>query len=109
MRLEEYFLLKESFRVDLDRELFKSQSDEFVISLLQEVLSIFISELNELQLSKNLRVDNSELVIDGLVEDHVVDMLIQWVTNHSKSSNTVLDYGFHELIDLLWKVLHFSY
>lgn len=62
--------------------------------MFQKVFGVTVSHLDELQLSKNLRVNNSELIVDCLVKDHVIYMLIHWVSNRSKSGNAILDDGF---------------
>ena len=50
---------------------------------------INIPKLNELQKSKNLGVDNSEFVIDGLIENHVVDETVDLLSVSSQPLNSV--------------------
>ena len=73
------------------------------------MFSVSISYLNELKLSKNLSIYDTELVIHGLVENHVVDMLVQWVTRQSKTANSILFNDFQKFIDFLWGICEFLY
>ena len=89
MRLEEHVRLKESLGVDLARVLIEGQSDQLVISTLQKVFGIFVSQLDELELSHDLRVDDSELVVDSLIEDQMVNVLVHRISDLSQSANTI--------------------
>jgi hypothetical protein len=57
--------------------------------LAEDVSGINIPKLNELQKSKNLGVDNSEFVIDGLIENHVVDETVDLLSVSSQPLNSV--------------------
>ena len=89
MRLEEHVRLEESLGVDLARVLIEGQSDQLVISTLQKVFGIFVSQLDELELSHDLRVDDSELVVDSLIEDQMVNVLVHRISDLSQSANTI--------------------
>ena len=81
--------------------LFKRQSDEFVVSLLQQVKSIFVSEHDKLELSQNLSINNPQIIIDCLEEHHVVHMNIQWISYLSEPIDTVLNNELKDFINLL--------
>jgi len=53
------------------------------------VLGIIISELDELQLPQNLRVDQSEIIVNCLVKNHVVDVKIDLLTYRPNPLNSV--------------------
>ena len=69
--------------------LLKSKSDELIVSLLQELQGVFVSQLDELELSQDLGVDDSQIIIDGLVEDHVIYMSVDLFSDCSNPFNTV--------------------
>lgn len=57
--LQRLGLFEEREDIQLGGVLLECQSNELVISLLQQVESIFVSEHDELELSQNLSIDNS--------------------------------------------------
>ena len=60
-----------------------------------------ISHLKESQLSKDLAVYNSKIIIDSLVEDHMVNNLIDLFSNCSNLFNTILVNVFKKFINLI--------
>ena len=98
-------LLVELIHVEFCGHLIESKSDDFVISLLEELLSILISQLDEPELSQNLCIHDSEVIINCLVEDHVVNMSIDDLTNCSNSLDTVYINILQHLINPLWLIL----
>lgn len=73
------------------------------------MLSILIPHLDEFELPDNLRVDYSKFIINSLIKNYVINVLINWVPNLSKSTNTVLDNWFQKLINFwikIWHLLH---
>ena len=77
-------------QIDLGTLLFEGQANQLVVSVGQQVHGINISHLNESKLSKDLGVDDSEVVVYGLVEDHVVDKTINLLTNGPYLFNIIL-------------------
>lgn len=71
------------------RHFFKGAPYELIVPLLQELKGITIPELYCLKLPKDLGVDNAEIVIDGLVEDHVVNVGVYYFTHCAQSFDTV--------------------
>ena len=98
-------LLVELIHVEFCGHLIESKSDDFVISLLEELLSILISQLDEPELSQNLCIHDSEVIINCLVEDHVVNMSIDDLTNCSNSLDTVYINILQHLINPLRLIL----
>ena len=81
--------------------LFKGKTDQFVVSGFEEMKCINISHHDHLELTKNLSINDSEIIINSLEEDHMVDMNVEWVSNSSQSINTIFRNVFHDLIYLL--------
>jgi len=99
-------LFEELVRGNLGRLFGEGDTNEIIISLHKHVFSIGVSELNDTELSQNLSKDNSELIINGLVENHMVNESIDCFSNSSQSFNTVNIDMLEELIDLSWTIRH---
>lgn len=69
--------------------LLKRQSDQLIVSLLQELECIFISELYGAQLSQNLCVDDPQVVINGLVKHYVVYLIVDHLANCSQPLDAI--------------------
>ena len=72
---------------------------------------ILVSKLDELELTHNLRVYNPEVVVDGLIENHVVHMSIYLLPYSSQDLNSV-DINILEDLFNLFRLLggvHFLY
>lgn len=67
---------------------------------------IFVSELNELQLSHNLRKDNSEIVIYSLIEGHVVNVGVDALSNSSDSFDSMRVNVIKKLVYSYWSILN---
>ena len=61
---------------------------------------ILISHLKKLQLSKNLTIHNPKVVINGLIENHVVDHLVDLLANCSDLFDSILIDVLEETVDL---------
>lgn len=85
--------------------LFKGKTDQFVVSGFEEMKCINISHHDHLELTKNLSINDSEIIINSLEEDHMVDVNVEWISNSSQSINTIFRNVLHDLIDLLWLVV----
>jgi hypothetical protein len=57
--------------------------------------------LDEPALSQDLGVDNSEVIVHGLIEYHMVNKLVDLLSNCSDLFNTVDINEFEQLVDLL--------
>jgi hypothetical protein len=51
---------------------------------------ILISHLKESKLSEDLAINDPEIIIDSLIEDHVVNNLIDLFSNRSDLIDTIL-------------------
>ena len=98
-------LLVELVHVEFCGHLIESKSDDFIVSLLQELLSILVSQLDEPELSQNLCIHDSEVIVNCLVEDHVVNVGVDDLTNCSDSLDAVYINILEHLIDPLWLIL----
>ena len=65
---------------------------------------ILISHLKQLQLSQNLTVHNPKVVIDGLIEYHVVDDLVDLFANCSNLFDTILIDVLQKSVDLFMRM-----
>lgn len=98
-------LLVELIHVEFCGHFIEGKSNDLIISLLKKLLSILISQLDEPELSQNLCIHDSEVIINCLVEDHVVNMSIDDLTNCSNSLDTVYINILQHLINPLWLIL----
>ena len=85
--------------------LIESKSNDLIISLLKELLGILVSQLDEPELSQNLCINDSEVIINCLVEDHVVDMGVDDLTDCSNSLDTVYIDVLEHLVNSLRLIL----
>ena len=68
---------------------FNSPKYELIISLVQKLKGIIVSHLDKFQLTENLSVNDSQVIIYSLVEDHMIYYSVDLVTNCSESFDTI--------------------
>jgi len=93
-------LLEEQQNIEFGHLFSECQFDQLVVSLFQELNGILISHLKELEVAHDLGVDNSEVIIDCLIEDQVVADGVQLLILGSQSLDSVVVDIFQDLIDL---------
>ena len=74
---------KEQSETQLRGVLLEGKLDKLVVPLIQELESIFISHLDEPQLSEDLSVHDSQVIVNSLIEDHVVNDGVNLFTHSS--------------------------
>lgn len=57
--------------------------------MVKQLQSIFVSHLDKSALSQDLRVNNSEVIVDGLIENHVVHELVYLLSDRSDFLDSV--------------------
>ena len=100
-RFERECFREEQQQVHLGRVPLEREPDELVVPLGQELERILISQLDEPALPEDLRVHYAQVVVDGLVEDHVVHQRVDLLTDRSDLLNAVHVDELQELVDLL--------
>jgi len=88
-------------QVNFDCILLKAELNQLVVALVQQLKGILVSELDEPQLLEDLGVDYSEVVVDSLVEHHVVDVLVDLLTDLTKALNAMDINQLQQPVDLL--------
>lgn len=78
-------LVVEDFR-DL---LLEGDSNEFVVSLLEEFEGILVSQLNGPQLLQYLRVNNPQIIVHGLIEHIVIHLAVDHFANGPQPLDSV--------------------
>ena len=66
---------------------------------------INVSHHDHFKLAKDLSINNSEIIINCLKENHVVNVHIEWITDSSESFDAVFLNVFHDFFDLIWLVI----
>lgn len=99
-------VFEEKLDINFRRLLGESNSDQFPVSLFQEMQSVLVPQLNELQDSQDLRVDNPQFIIYRLVEHNVVDVRVQFLSLSSQNVNSININVVQYFIDLVRFVLY---
>lgn len=105
MGLQTDALLVELIHIKLGGHFIESKPNNLIIPLLEELLGILVSQLDEPELSQNLCIHDSEIIVNGLVEDHMIDMSINDFSNGPDSLNTININILKHLINPLWLIL----
>lgn len=94
-------LVAELVDVDLGRILVEGRPDDLIVSCVQQVHGVTVTKLHESQMAKDRGIYDSQVVVDCLVEDHVVDKLVHLLTGLSKLVDSVDINELEELFNLL--------
>jgi len=86
---ESFFLLHVQILLELCSWQFESMLNKFVVSLTKQVQCVFISHLEELYLSHYHLVNYSQVVVDGLIEYHVVNDWVHLLRGITQTVDTV--------------------
>lgn len=82
-------LLEEERQIQLGGVLIEGEFDKLIVTLIQELEGVLVSELDESQLAEDLRVDDSKVIVDGLIEHHMINQRIDRLTNSPYPFNPI--------------------